>query len=118
MSMQGPGYPTPAMQPQGTSGPQGGMPPMQANVPQGPAPSQVPAAQNVDPNAAIDGEILNTNLAKKIKEKDPDQYKKIGREAKRGFEVDEQSRMQWMQATLDWLKLAKQTVEKKTYPWP
>jgi len=75
---------------------------------------QVPAAQNVDPNAAIDGEILNTYLAKKIKEKDPDQYKKLVGKPNEALKVDNSPECSGMQATLDWLKLAKQTVEKKT----
>lgn len=104
--------------PQAPQGPQGGMPAMGANVPPGPMPGQVPPTQAVDPNNAIDGEILNTNIAEALKKNNPDRYKKIGQEAKRGFEVDDQSRKQWLEATLEWLKVAKQTVEKKTYPWP
>lgn len=104
--------------PQMPQGPQGGMPQMQANTPQGPPPGMVPPTPQQDPNAALDGKILSTNIAERIKAQDPEKYKKIGHEAKRGYDNDDKSRDMWLRSTLEWLKLAKQTLEKKTYPWP
>jgi chaperonin GroES len=55
------------------------------------------------------------NIAEDLKE---DQLEEIGQEAKRGFEADLQSRQEWEVAVDDWMKLAKQTVEAKSFPWP
>lgn len=59
--------------------------------------------------------IEAVNLAKKL---DEDKLKEIGEEAKRGYEVDLASRAAWERASDEWVKLAKQTVEPKTWPWP
>lgn len=55
------------------------------------------------------------NLAENLSE---DELIKIGQDAKRGFDLDEASRADWLAATEDWLNLAKQVKENKTYPWP
>lgn len=59
--------------------------------------------------------IENTNLAKEL---DEDQLKEIGKECHRGFEDDLGSRSEWDRRMDDWIKLAIQTQEMKTYPWP
>lgn len=43
---------------------------------------------------------------------------KISEFCKRGFEDDLDSRSEWEQNIDDWIALAKQTKEDKTYPWP
>lgn len=43
---------------------------------------------------------------------------KIGSEVKRGYDADEGSRDEWYDCLEDYVKLAKQVKENKTYPWP
>ena len=60
--------------------------------------------------------ILETaNIAEHLKE---EQLEKIGEDAKKGYEADKQSRREWEQASEEWVKLAIQVKEPKTYPWP
>jgi len=59
--------------------------------------------------------IDEINIAETL---DEDQLIEIGEEAKRGYEADAASRTEWEQNIDDWTKLAKQTVEPRTYPWP
>jgi chaperonin GroES len=59
--------------------------------------------------------LESVNIAEKL---DDDKLREIGDEAKTGFESDLQSRSDWEEACEQWLKLAKQVAEKKTYPWP
>lgn len=54
------------------------------------------------------------NIAEKLEEED---LKKIGEEARVGFERDFESCLQYMNQMDDWVKLAKQYAEEKTYPW-
>lgn len=42
---------------------------------------------------------------------------KIGKEAKAGFEKDLDSRQDWENAMDEWINLANQVAEQKTYPW-
>ena len=55
------------------------------------------------------------NLAENMSE---DELKKIGREALEGYELDCDSRKEWAKQAEEWTKLAKLTVEHKTFPWP
>lgn len=57
----------------------------------------------------------SVNIADKLSE---DELTKIGREARQGFDTDCLSREDWEKSVDDWTKLAKQAVEKKTFPWP
>lgn len=59
--------------------------------------------------------IESVNLAEDMEEDDLNQ---IGSEAKKGYELDKQSRKDWEDCVEQWEKLAKQTAEEKTYPWP
>ena len=58
--------------------------------------------------------IESDNLAERL---DDDLLVKIGKDAKLGFDADHDSRKEWMDATQDWLDLAKQLREEKMYPW-
>jgi chaperonin GroES len=58
--------------------------------------------------------IEEDNLAEKI---DEDKLRKIGMDAKLGFDADETSRKLWLDETQEWMTLAKQTREEKTWPW-
>jgi len=81
------------------------------------APQQPPDedAQQDQMDNAFDIALQSTNLAKKL---DKDELAKIANECFRGFEDDEDSRKMWIMATKEWLKLAGQISEKKTFPWP
>jgi chaperonin GroES len=59
--------------------------------------------------------IESVNIAEKLKE---DELLQIGREARAGFDMDCASCENWHKSVDEWTKLAKQTVEKKTFPWP
>ena len=59
--------------------------------------------------------IENTNIAETL---DEDLLKEIGQEAKRGYDADKQSRVDWEVCAEEWLKLAGQVREEKTWPWP
>lgn len=49
---------------------------------------------------------------------DEDKLKEIGNKCKTGFESDLQTRSMWEEDLEEWINLAKQIREQKTYPWP
>ena len=59
--------------------------------------------------------ITSINIADKL---DDDVLQEIGTEVVRGYDVDIQSRQEWETQTNEWMKLALQVSEEKTYPWP
>lgn len=59
--------------------------------------------------------IDDVNIAEHL---DDELLHKIGSEVYAGFDLDLGTRVEWDKAMEEWLKLAKQTVEPKTYPWP
>lgn len=59
--------------------------------------------------------LESTNIAETL---DEQKLLDIGREAEKGFRADKDSRKDWETGVDEWTKLAKQTVEPKTYPWP
>jgi chaperonin GroES len=70
----------------------------------------------MDENEKPLGVLLESvNIAKEL---DQDLLNKIGNEAFEGFTHDLQSREEWDRHIDEWIKLAKQTIEPKTYPWP
>ncbi len=56
-----------------------------------------------------------TNIAESLSD---DDLNTIGKEAKRGYEYDLQSRVQWDRDIDEWMRLATQVREPKNYPWP
>lgn len=58
--------------------------------------------------------LESVNIADSL---DEDKLRTIGQDAKRGFESDLQSRKEWENNVDDYVKLAKQLAEPKTYPW-
>lgn len=58
--------------------------------------------------------LESTNIAESL---DEQQLRKIGQDAFAGYDLDEQSRTDWVKHVDEWTKLAKQTIEPKTYPW-
>jgi chaperonin GroES len=65
--------------------------------------------------AKIQNLLESTNVADSL---DEDTLNKIGSEAKTGFDTDLASRQDWEDRMDEWIKLAKQVAETKTYPWP
>jgi hypothetical protein len=63
--------------------------------------------ENQKPLAAM---LESINIAESL---DEAQLLKIGRDAFAGYDLDEQSRIDWVQHVDEWTKLAKQTVEPK-----
>ena len=59
--------------------------------------------------------LESVNIAESL---EADKLTLIGRDAEKGFVLDHESRKDWEKAIDEWTKLAKQTVEPKTYPWP
>jgi chaperonin GroES len=82
-------------------------------------PSQEPAP-NPD-KFELDKAFAEVNLAETLRKKDSRSGKKeldeIGAKVCREYEIDETSREDWMKRNSDWMKLATQVVEKKTFPW-
>lgn len=64
---------------------------------------------------SADTEIFTENLADNYDEKT---LIEIGSKCKEGFDDDLKSRSEWETNIEDWIKLAKQVKEDKTYPWP
>lgn len=58
--------------------------------------------------------LSSTNIAESLSE---EQLVTIGKEASEGFDVDKTSRAKWEEATKEWMKLALQVTENKTFPW-
>lgn len=58
--------------------------------------------------------LASSNIAESLNE---EQLTKIGRDSLEGFEIDKTSRAKWETATKDWMKLALQVTDKKTFPW-
>lgn len=59
--------------------------------------------------------LESTNLAKDMED---EKLTKIGKEALHGFEQDLESRVEWEKHIDEWMKLASQVREDKTFPWP
>lgn len=59
--------------------------------------------------------IDDVNIAEHLPE---EELHKIGSDVYAGFDLDLGTRVDWDKAMEEWLRLAKQTVEPKTYPWP
>lgn len=103
--------PAPPQMPVQTHAPMGQpMPP-----PQDPQQSQDQDNDQDDQENQFDIALQSVNLAKKL---DEHELAKIGDECFRGFEDDETSRKDWVMQTSEWLKLAGQLREDKTFPWP
>ena len=58
--------------------------------------------------------LESTNIAESL---DEQKLRKIGQDAFAGYDLDEQSRTDWVKHVDEWTKLAKQTIEPKSYPW-
>lgn len=95
------------------------MDPMQAQM-QEQAVVQEPNIAEEAPEQEINNDWINkalesVNLAEDIDEKRLDE---IGAMVAEEYEIDEDSRKDWIKASEDWIKLATQVMEKKSTPWP
>jgi chaperonin GroES len=64
-------------------------------------------------------ELADINIAKAIMRKydGEDRLRKIGRACREGFDNDNKSRAQWLRDVEEWVKIAKQFRETKSWPW-
>lgn len=67
-----------------------------------------------DTNKQADVQLQNENLAADM---DDDLLTEISRQCKMGFETDLSSREEWESCLDDWIALAKQEREEKSFPW-
>ena len=58
--------------------------------------------------------LESTNLATEL---DDDTLTRIGEQVVKDYDTDEQSRSEWMKNVENWIKLATQVAEKKSFPW-
>lgn len=65
--------------------------------------------------AALQAKIELKNIAEKL---DEEELSKLSRDCKKGFELDLESRNDWERETEDWLDIAAQVRQAKSYPWP
>lgn len=59
--------------------------------------------------------LESTNIAENLTE---EELTKIGKDARKGFDADCQTREEWEKSVDQWTKLAKQVTEDKNFPWP
>jgi chaperonin GroES len=70
--------------------------------------------QSAKPTDKLRAYVEGKNIAEDL---DEDKLKTIGSEAKEGFDNDKLSRQEWENAIDEWVKLASQHRERKTWPW-
>ena len=69
----------------------------------------------VNSNLKIKDLIGHVNIAEDL---DNETLSRIAIEVIRGYEVDEDSLYEWTSQNEDAMKVAKQVMDKKTFPWP
>lgn len=76
-----------------------------------------PEAPEANPMATmpLDKFIETVNIAEQL---DEDELETIGEDAYDGYKRDLESKQHWDQQVDDWVRLAAQVRETKTYPWP
>lgn len=72
-------------------------------------------SQGTEQDSEIMVAAMNTNIAEEM---DDEKLMKLGMDCKREFDSDDQSRKDWLNDTKDWLDLAMQIREDKSFPWP
>ncbi len=69
----------------------------------------------------LDKALGEINIAEAIRKKDARKgtklLAKIGERVCREYDIDEDSRFDWMERNKEWMKLATQVKEKKSFPW-
>lgn len=71
--------------------------------------------QQPDPGLALDKLLEQTNIADKL---DEEELNEIGDEVYEGYKRDLDSKINWDKQVDEWVKLAAQVKEEKSYPWP
>ena len=71
-------------------------------------------SQDISPSVDINKALDEANLAVHL---DDDTLFQIGSDVVEGYESDLQSRSAWEEQNEEWMKLATQVMEKKTWPW-
>ncbi len=96
--------------------PQGeGMPPQGTPVPPNPAsPAPEPSPES-KMQVKMNKMLEKTNIAEDL---DDDQLANIGADAHSGYKSDLESKSAWDKQVDEWVKLAAQVKEIKTFPWP
>lgn len=74
---------------------------------------EVPAMQRSNMDLALS----LANLAEDLQKNDIEELMSIGRTVVDGYTNDEQSRTEWMTRNKEYMKLATQVMEKKSFPW-
>jgi chaperonin GroES len=87
----------------------------QAAPPTMDAPPGLAIDQQGDGTEQLNAAFLSTNMAEKL---DDDKLMEISDRCTRGFDQDLASRSDWEAEIDEWTKLAKQTRETKSFPWP
>lgn len=102
--------------------------PMPGGAAQGLQPGQMPQGQPAPTEPAVDSEelefnktLLGANIAASLKKKDKRKgtnvLKELGDKVVSQYEIDESSREEWCKRNEEWMKLATQVMEKKSFPW-
>src|SRR5690242_7311228 len=68
---------------------------------------------------ALDKALAGANLAEGLMKKEADKHllNMIGRDVVDGYENDEKSCVEWFKRNKEYMKLATQVMERKTWPW-
>lgn len=75
--------------------------------------------QNMDETKSFSADLHRILESKNLTDLyDDDQLKKMGHKIREWFDDDENSRTEWRERNDQWLKLATQVMEKKSFPWP
>lgn len=76
--------------------------------------AEMPQPATEAPTQAFRALLESVNIAETL---DEEELVEIGMEAKRGYEIDKQSREQWEKQAEGWIKLATQIQEERSFPW-
>lgn len=74
-----------------------------------------PTADEQDGAAWLLAQTRTVNIAEELEE---DELSRIGQQVLREFEIDDESRSEWMERSRTALDLAMQVAKTKTFPWP
>lgn len=81
--------------------------------------AETPQEETSEQNKKFSSDQLKKIIeSKNLTDMYEDQLKEIGIKVKEWFDDDENSRVEWRERSEQWLRLATQVIEKKTYPWP
>ena len=80
-----------------------------------PEDQQLPGTEVEQEDREVEIATLDTNIAEDL---DEEELTKLGSLCKKEFDADNASRKAWLDDTAEWLDLAMQIREQKTFPWP